>query len=114
MNDIDFIKKCCEYADGHHVKDGYYPDGYWLCYKEFSSIRTDDKVFKDSPEYRDLIQRAIEGMNNISDNWIIEQHPDGIELYTNGNGKEDDFFSEDIDTAKRAALEYIFNKEELS
>jgi hypothetical protein len=115
MNDIDFIKKCCEYADGfeyHNNPSEYGPEVNWKCgYKDWIQ-KCGIIGFEFSPLMPLLLQRAIEGVNNSSGDWIIEQHPDGIELYTNGNGKENDFFFEDIDAAKRLALEYIFEQED--
>ena len=91
MNDIDFIKKCCEYANDYDmpllIEVGV--NDYNMYY------------------YPLLLQRAIEGVNNSNLKWHIVMSKYN-EIFINcldyqlgfGNG----------DKAKRVALKWIFNR----
>ena len=105
MNDIDFIKKCCEYADGFEIiRDSILvvPMGYRTMLNTFINDIQFTSTF-----YPLLLQRAIEGVNNSNLKWHIVMSKYN-EIFINcldyqlgfGNG----------DKAKRAALEWIFER----
>ncbi len=109
MNDIDFVKKCCEYADGFWVGvDGglHYPGLYPVRPERMSEERV---------MYKLLLLSAIEGVNEKSDSWYIEH----MLRFIGVNADEDDGTKEifllakykSIDATKRAALEYVFEQE---
>lgn len=106
MNDIDFIKKCCEYADGFDYDDD--------C---FISYRNEWYTLK-SIGYEMLLQRAIEGVNRKI-KFQIYQHKNSYEISVNTYWQiiNTVYFNNEIgsiDRAKRKALEYVFKQEENS
>lgn len=113
MDDIDFIKKCCEFAGGFtYIRDGYIrlPNG--------------DRMSINCPcvEWEDvyfplLLQRAIEGVNraraNIGDDYPkIETGAYGISVFFSLLENDDFGFDEYgcEDATKRSALEYVFQE----
>lgn len=104
MKDVEFIKRCCEYADGfEHDEDGLIRyKGTWYTNRSIIALEL-------------LPQRAIEGVNRknifgmcIETDSITVSWPDQ-EIW-----EEDRIFMFEwygsIDAAKRSALEYVFER----
>ena len=127
MNDVDFIKRCCEYADGFELSQIKYDYGTDNTFCGFDDFRWNIIMEPfTNIMYPLLLQRAIEGVNLEHFNkgsytypYEIKQMIDGYMVKTHDRiyeecDKYDSFnFSErmDHDQAKRSALEYIFTQD---
>jgi len=117
MNDIDFIKKCCEYADG------FYIDGDLIVYPDMSNEPLKDFVYYSAKGVKNaeriiyplLLQRAIEGVNR-GDGYLIFQSFSEIRIEHNENHSFEEYYLfenySSVDQAKRKALECVFSQEE--
>ncbi len=113
---IDFIKKCVPYADGFSIqyvedkpKQLIYRSKNSECSLYFGS-------FPDSPLEPLLLTRTIEGINRADSEWTIWTNQYFKKIYANwkdGNNRKSQKFSigDNIDEAKTAALEYVFEME---
>lgn len=115
MHDIDFIKKCCEYADGFEVLN--YPKCTHIRVpferEHTIDIKNAPHLFKNNKHLDGyLLQRAIEGVNKY-DNFDIEQNRSNIAVVNLKSGWISgwELDPDDPETAKRSALEYIFEQE---
>ena len=118
MNDIDFIKKCCEYADGFAFYKGNVtenrPEIHFYCgYKDW--IQKHGMIgLEDSLHYPLLLQRAIEGVNR-GDGYLIFQSFSEIRIEHNENHSFEEYYLfenySSVDQAKRKALECVFEQE---
>ena len=108
MNDIDFIKKCCEYADGFRIIGGdiVIPSGDYI-------TNTEKHYQWPNLIYPLLLQRAIEGVNNGCVAQIIQADEEIESLTTKGFRFKTFRHAEhkSIDATKRAVLEYVFEQE---
>jgi len=115
MNDINFIKKCCKYAKG-------FEEQTLLMYNMFIGLQGSIDLTSGEflhIQYPLLLQRAIEGLNESyadgQQNFEIIQTFSNISVF---GYKEDTLkhFEWDVSTsmtAKRLALEYVFEHEDL-
>lgn len=106
--DVDFIKWMVGYADGYMIiEDKIFYGG---CY--FTDA--EDLWSRELHRYN-LLQRAIEGVNTLTDVFLIYQDFSEIRLEHNICDDFEKYFSFDdyggVDKAKESALKYIYEQE---
>ena len=107
MNNIDFIKKCCEFADGFTYGFNEYTEKAYVKY--FQHRSSEKKSINQWALYPLLLQRAIEGVNrDMSSRYIINSKGNDIEVVS--HKLEAGWIFKNIDEAKRKALEYVFER----
>lgn len=112
MKDVDFIKKCCEFAEGFEYDGDCEPAPDLVKYDIYIMQADSPKLFSGNMLYPLLLQRTIEGINKTSD-WHLEYY---IHRIVMGNKIEpvlrqvDIYKCNSIDEAKRKALEYVFER----
>ena len=115
MNDIDFIKKCCEYADGFAFYKGNVienrPEIHSYCRGKYWIQKHVMIGLEDSLHYPLLPQRAIEGVNSYSNNFLIVQDNCFIDVYSVSFTWNFNIENMGVDQAKRKALECVFEQE---
>ena len=117
MNDLDFVKKCCEYADGFEhfvgIDHGYETDNISDPHDREHEVEEFD-LKHNQVEYPLLLQRAIEGVN-MGNRFEISMFKDRLFVTDYEKVCGDPFFYRkftSVNTAKRSALEYVFEQEE--
>lgn len=111
MTETDFLKKCCEYADGFELReiekghfDIYTPSKSFVCIhqKELGTERWRKELFPL------LLQRAIEGVNGRT-RYTIEQYCSCVVIRPIN---VENPFVEGPDLTKKGALRRVFSEME--
>ncbi len=112
---MEFIKRAVNDAAGFKITNSR--PGAYLIYTPCGSFAFSHKRPLDEDFWMGagslLLQRAIEGINENSKNWIIEQDPQMIIVYFQDYTERTDFFITPgkADECKRASLEFIYRQE---
>ena len=114
LNNIEFIKKCIPFADGFelHADQLIFPEAG---IETLNDYLLDLKVWKLVWEPL-LLQRTIEGLNRANIHWTIWTNQYFKKIFANwengNNSKSKQYYiGDNIDKAKRKALEYVFDEE---
>ena len=115
MNNIDFIKKCCEFADGFTYGFNEYTEKAYVKY--FQHRSSEKKSINQWAVYPLLLQRAIEGINNDIENSLYAIFLNAAFVNVILKGKTVKTYpiyihqdEHNPDQAKTKALEYVFER----